>query len=125
MASSLYATVPTKGNAPDYVSASMLLEPGANLDKGVTLKLGDKGPEIPAYSTDPTVSDRLTERLAQAGVFAEFETAGGFWYCTLSTDVGKVRERLATGMGAARPAALCFAVLNLPGDRLRSRTVPP
>ena len=103
----------------------MLLEPGANLDSEVTRKLGETGSAIPAYSTDPTASDRLVERLAQAGVFAEFERAGGFCYCTLSTDVGKVRERLATGMGATRPAALCRAVLNLSGDRLRPRPASP
>jgi hypothetical protein len=103
----------------------MLFEPGANLDGEVTRRLGETGSEIPAYSTDPAASDRLVERLAQAGVFAEFERAGSFWYCTLSTDVGKVRERLATGTGSTRPAALCLAVLNLPGDRLRARPAPP
>jgi hypothetical protein len=96
----------------------MLHEPGENLDREVAGRLGEKGSAAAPYSTDPTAADRLTKRLAKGGVFAEFERAGGSWYCTLSTDVGKVRERIATGTGATRPAALCRAVVNLPGDRL-------
>jgi len=96
----------------------MLHEPGADLDREVARKLGEGEPEAAPCSTDPRAADGLTAQLEQRGVFATCERVGSTWYCTLSTDVGGIRERLATGAGSTRPAALCRAVVNLPGKSL-------
>ncbi len=103
----------------------MLQKPGADLDREVARRLGEEGPEIAPFSTDARAAEQLIARLEQSGLFTECERAGTLWYCTLSTDIGKARERLATGAGETRPAALCHAVVNLPGDWLRARRGPP
>jgi hypothetical protein len=103
----------------------MLQEPGADLDREVARKLGEEGREASPFSTDPRAADGLIARLEQSGIFAACERVGSTWYCTLSTDVGGIRERLATGAGSSRPAALCRAVVNLPGETLNPRPGKP
>ena len=121
----LYANVPTDGSVAITVLETMLHDPGADLDREVARRLGEEGLEVAPCSTDPRAADGLIARLEQHGIFAECERAGSLWYYTLSTSVGRVRERISTGAGSTRPAALCRAVVNLPGGLLRSHPAVP
>lgn len=103
----------------------MLQKPGADLDREVARRLGEEGPEFLPFSTDPQAAGRLTARLERIGVFAQCERDGSVWYCTLWIEIGKTRERLATGAGASRPEALCRAMANLPPGWILTRPVPP
>jgi hypothetical protein len=103
----------------------MLQKPGAALDREVARKLGEEGRGPAPFSTDLPAAERLIARLERSGIFTECERDGSVWYCALLTDIGKVRERLATGAGATRPEALCRAVVNLPGGWPLAGPVPP
>jgi hypothetical protein len=88
--------------------------------------LGKSGPRIPPYSTDEAAADELTACLEECGLFATCESSDGVWYGTLWSGAGEKRERLATGSGETRPAALSRAVVNLPAERLsRQPSVAP
>jgi hypothetical protein len=81
----------------------------------------------PSYSTEHSQADDLVQRLETHGITAGIEQDADTWYCVFwapRPGDGK-RERVATGSAAARPLAICRAVLNLPlsgtGKRLRLR----
>jgi hypothetical protein len=81
----------------------------------------------PSYSTEEPKADDLVRRLETHGITASIEQNADTWYCVFWSPQpgdGK-RERVATGSAAARPLAICRAVLNLPlsgtGKRLRLR----
>jgi hypothetical protein len=80
-----------------------------------------------SYSTEESQADDLVQRLETHGITASIEQDADTWYCVFwapQAGDGK-RERVATGSAAARPLAICRAVLNLPlsgtGKRLRLR----
>ena len=94
----------------------MLPDPGPDLDRQVLQRLGEQAHGSVRYSTDESAYDLLVARLARSEILTACEQVGSTWYCTLSS--GKGRERLATGAGPTRSAALCRAVVNLPAERL-------
>ena len=103
----------------------MLPEAGQDLDREVARRLGEEGPSVSCYSTDPRAADELIARLGRSEVLAACEKVGSLWYCTLSTTFGTSRERLATGAGTSRALALCRAVVNLTAERLWLRPQEP
>jgi hypothetical protein len=96
----------------------MLQEAGPGLDREVARRLGEDRTLAAGYSTDPAAADRLISRLEESAIFVTWIKARPFWYCTLAIPVSGVRERIATGMAATRPLALCRAVVNLPDGKL-------
>lgn len=96
----------------------MLPDPGPELDRQVLHRLGEQAQGSVRYSTDENAHDLLVARLTRSAILTACERVGSTWYCSLSDAAGK-GERLATGAGPTRSAALCRAVVNLPAERLK------
>jgi hypothetical protein len=85
------------------------------------------GGEPPRYSTEESLAADVLERLENRGITASIEQDADSWYCVFwaPRPGDGTNERIATGSAAARPLAVCRAVLNLPlagtGKRLRLR----
>jgi hypothetical protein len=81
----------------------------------------------PRYSTDESRAADLVQRLEGHGITANLEHDADSWYCVFwaPRPGDETKERVASGSAAARPLAICRAVLNLPlagaGKRLRLR----
>lgn len=112
------------------MSVILPAESGPVLDRRI-LRLIDgprdtAGPP-PPYSTEESPAAELLARLEALGITACFEQDADSWYCVFwAARPGDDRkERIASGGAAARPLAICRAVLNLPlsgsGKRLRLR----
>jgi hypothetical protein len=104
-------------------------ESGPALDRRIA-KLIDgprNGGEPPHYSTEELTASDLVQRLEDRGIAASMEQDDGLWYCVFwaPRPGDSTKERVASGSAAARPLAICRAVLNLPlvgsGKRLRLR----
>jgi hypothetical protein len=81
----------------------------------------------PQYSTEESQAANLVQRLEAHGITASIEQDADSWYCVFwaPRPGDGTKERVASGAAAARPLAICRAVLNLPlsgaGKRLRLR----
>jgi hypothetical protein len=81
----------------------------------------------PQYSTEESQAADLVQRLEGHGITANLEHDADSWYCVFwaPRPGDGTKERVASGSAAARPLAICRAVLNLPlagaGKRLRLR----
>lgn len=81
----------------------------------------------PQYSTEESQAADLVRRLEAQGITAIIEQDADSWYCVFwaPRPGDGTKERVASGGAAARPLAICRAVLNLPlsgaGKRLRLR----
>jgi hypothetical protein len=81
----------------------------------------------PQYSTEESQAADVVRRLEAQGITASIEQDADSWYCVFwaPRPGDGTKERVASGGAAARPLAICRAVLNLPlagaGKRLRLR----
>jgi hypothetical protein len=104
-------------------------ESGSALDRRIARLIDGSrnGGEPPHYSTEESPASDLVQRLEDRGIAASMEQDDGLWYCVFwaPRPGDSTKERVASGSAAARPLAICRAVLNLPlvgsGKRLRLR----
>jgi len=104
-------------------------ESGFALDRRIARLIDGprNGGESPHYSTEESPASDLIQRLENRGIAASMEQHEGLWYCVFwaPRPGDRTKERVASGSAAARPLAICRAVLNLPlvgsGKRLRLR----
>lgn len=104
-------------------------ESGPALDRRIARLIDGprNGGVPPTYSTEEPPASDLVQRLEDCGITASIEQDADSWYCVFwAPGPGdSTKERVASGSAAARPLAICRAVLNLPlvgsGKRLRLR----
>jgi len=95
----------------------IVLPPGPEMDREIARKLnGDVKTRPARYSTSETAALRLLRRLGRDGMPSTVEHTASAWYCTIWRGPEHSGERLSTGSGETRAAAIGRAVLNATFD---------
>lgn len=89
-------------------------EAGPDLDRKVAEWLHGAAPApVSKYSTEERAGEALLATLRERGVAFTVQEIDGVHYCIIWKCRNPPRERLAIGSAAARPLAICRAVLKL------------